>query len=444
MRLLTRTLMLLTVAVLSIATTSVVSAAPSDVATIRALRLENNRAIASRNVALMRAAYTPNIRLMDSDGTLYLGANAVTKTYADNEFKDPHFVTYVRRPSNITISADGSHAAEYGAWTGINTAPEHVYSGTYLASWQKRGGIWKIVYEAFSELDLAPQNVVDALHPTATFALGGTPDWLAVTKDSVWISNDALKAVQRVDVRTNTIVARIKMPGAPCSGLAYGFGSLWVPLCGAHPSVARVDPARNVITAILPIGPALSEGGITISGDSVWLVTGNGVLSRIDPTTNHIRQNISIAHGSYNPLFSDGTIWVTSGEKNTLTALDASSGNIIATVPVGSKPHFLTAGEGMVWTLNQGDGSVSKVDAKTKRVVATIDAGAPGGGGDIAYGAGSVWSTIISLPLTRIDAHTSAIRGQWGGRGGDAVRFGHQSIWLTDYFNGRLWRIPIR
>jgi streptogramin lyase len=381
---------------------------------------------------------------MDSDGMLYLGANAVAKTYADNEFKDPHFVAYVRRPSSITISADGKHAGEHGAWTGINTAPEHVYSGTYLASWQKYGATWKIVYEAFSELDLAPQDVVDALHPAATFALGGTPDWLAVTQDSVWISNDALKAVQRVDVRTNILAARIKMPGAPCSGLAYGFGSLWVPLCGAHPSLARVDPARNVIAAILPIGPALSEGGITISGDSVWLVTGNGVLSRIDPTTNHIRQKISIARGSYNPLFSDGTIWVTSGEKDVLTALDASRGNIIATIPVGSQPHFLTAGEGAVWTLNQGDGSVTKVDAKRKRVVATIVAGAPGAGGDITYGGGSVWATIIGLPLTRIDARTSAVRSQWGGRGGDAARFGHQSIWLTDYFSGRLWRIPVR
>ncbi|MGA8533772.1 MAG: hypothetical protein WB615_06670 [Candidatus Tumulicola sp.] len=415
----------------------------SGVAAIRALRIANNVAIASHNVALMRKAWLPGIRLIETDGTLFSGSQSLASSYAQSEFRDVNFVAYVRRPSRIVVGNDGMHAAEYGEWTAIYKPPKRVRSGTYLASWRKTDAGWKIAYEAYVALNLEPQSVADILRPRATIVLGGSPDWLAVTSDSVWVSNDALGAVQRIDAATNRLVARVRVPGKPCSGLAYGFDSLWVPLCGVHPGLARVDPKTNTVSAVLPIGPGLSEGGITTSGDSVWMATGNGTLARIDPMTNRIRQKIAVARGSYNPLFSDGAVWVTSGDENLLTAIDASSGTIVATIPVGSQPRFLAAGGGAIWTLNQGDGSVSKVDARSKRVSASIASEIPGGGGEITFGGGSVWATIIGVPLTRIDAATGAIR-RWGGRGGDALRFGHESIWLTDYYDGLLWRIPIR
>ena len=81
----------------------------------------------------------------------------------------------------------------------------------------------------------------------------------------------------------------------------------------------RIDAATNKITATLAVGPADSEGGITVSGDSVWLVTGkNGTLARIDPATNTDRENISIAAGSYNPLYHDGVVWITGFDRSVL------------------------------------------------------------------------------------------------------------------------------
>ncbi len=351
----------------------------ADIAAIRALRLENNHAIESHDVTLMRKAWAPTIRVIESDGTTFSGSGSLAASYASVEFNDKRFVAYVRRPTTITISAEGKSAAESGFWTAIFQTAE---------------------------------------------------------ARSFWNLSRFVAKIRR------GLAARITLPGEPCSGLANGFGSIWVPLCGTHPSLARVDPVTNSIAAVLPIGPALSEGGITASNDSVWMTTGNGELARINPKTNRVRQTISLAPGSDNPLYSDGIIWITSGDRNLLTALDASSGQIVATIAVGSKPRFLAAGDGAVYTLNQGDGSVSKIDAKEKRVTATIAAGIPGGGGEITYGAGSAWATIIGVPLTQILSNSLTVR-QWGGRGGDAVRFGHASIWLTDYYNGILWRIPI-
>jgi streptogramin lyase len=266
-----------------------------------------------------------------------------------------------------------------------------------------------------------------------------------VTDDAVWVAGTKPYSVQHIDAITNGIVAKVTLPGEACSGLAFGFGSVWVPVCGKKPALVRVDAHQNKVIATLPIRPAGEEGGITTSTDSVWMVTDKtGTLSRIDPASDSVRQKISIPPGSYNPIFSDGIVWISGVESDVLTAVDSASGKVLASIPVGSKPRFLTSGAGSIWTLNQGDGTVSRIDEKSRGVIATIQVGIPGTGGDIGYGADSVWATVFDIPLTRIDATTDRVVKQWIGNGGDSLRFGFDSIWITDYKKGLLSRIPIR
>ena len=130
-------------------------------------------------------------------------------------------------------------------------------------------------------------------------------------------------------------------------------------------------------------------------------------------------------------------------DRSVLTAVDASTGGVLDSVPVGSKPRFLTAGGGSIWTLNQGDGTASRVDEKSRKVIATVQVGIPGTGGDVGYGADSVWLTVFDVPLTRVDATTNRVAKQWIGKGGDSLRFGFGSLWITDYKKGLLSRIPI-
>jgi virginiamycin B lyase len=283
-----------------------------------------------------------------------------------------------------------------------------------------------------------------SLKPSATLKIGGTADWVLVTDDAVWVAGTKPYSVQHIDPITNRIVAKVALPGEACSGLAFGFGSLWIPVCGKKPSLVQVDVHENAVIATLPVPAVEAEGGITTSTDSVWLVTDkNGTLSRIDPSTNSVRQKVSIPPGSYNPIFSSGIVWVTGVERGVLTAVDASTGSVLDSVPVGSKPRFLTAGGSSIWTLNQGDGSVTRVDEKSRKVLASIQAGIPGTGGDIDYGAGSVWLSVFDVPLTRVEATTNRVLKQWIGKGGDSLRFGFASVWITDYKKGILSRIPI-
>jgi hypothetical protein len=97
---------------------------------------------------------------------------------------------------------------------------------------------------------------------------------------------------------------------------------------------------------------------------------------------------------------------------------------------------------GSIWTLNQGDGSLTRVDAKSRKVMATITLGIPGPGGDICYSADSVWASVFGVPLSQVDVKTNKLLRQWVGRGGDSLRFGQDSLWLTDSHHGLVWRIP--
>ncbi len=283
-----------------------------------------------------------------------------------------------------------------------------------------------------------------SLHPTALIRLGHTADWVAVTSDAVWVGSTGPNAVHRIDPGSNRRIATVRLPGEPCAGLAVGFGSLWVPLCAPVPVLARVDLATNRLAAVLKPGPAAAEGGIAASADSLWLVTDKqGTFARIDPASGRVRQTVRLPPGAFNPVYSEGVLWVSRVAGSELLAVDAATGALLASAPTGPAPRFLTAGGGAVWTLNQGDGSLSRIDRATHLATARTLLGTPGHGGDIAYDAGTVWTTFAGVPLTATDATTGTVRRQWYGPGGDSLGIGHGAIWLTDYHQGTIARIPL-
>jgi YVTN family beta-propeller protein len=281
-----------------------------------------------------------------------------------------------------------------------------------------------------------------SLKPLAVFPVEGTPDWQAVTEDAVWVSNGPRNTVHRLDAKTNQVVAVVEVGQRPCSGLAAGFGSVWVPNCGSR-TVSRVDTATNQVVATIPVGPANSEGGIAASPEAVWMATDleNGTLVRIDPASNRVTAEIDIAPGSVGVAYGEGFVWVSSVQHSVVTKVNPKTNQVEAVIAVGPNPRFLTTGAGSVWTLNQGDGTVTRVDAATNQVITHIPTGAPGAGGEIAYGEGYVWFTVFEIPITQIDPATNTVVKQWFGEGGDAIRIGHGSIWLSNLRQQNLWRI---
>ncbi|MEJ1962138.1 MAG: hypothetical protein WDO56_11590 [Gammaproteobacteria bacterium] len=281
------------------------------------------------------------------------------------------------------------------------------------------------------------------LKVTATIAIAKRTDWIKLTPSSVWVGSKAPFAVSEIDPKTNRVVT-VELPGDPCGGLGADADNLWVPLCGATPKLAKVDLKTRTLSAVFDVGPGRPEGGIAVGAGSVWLmIDTQGTLARIDPATGSITGKVQLPPGSYNPLFSEGRLWVTRADGAELTVVDARTTKVVDHVPTGQHPRFLTAGAGAVWILNQGDGSLSRIDVAKRRPVETVPLQTPGPGGDIAYADGRVWTTMMKTPLTAVDAARSVVLCQWKGAGGDAIGVGHGAIWLTDLPTGTVLRIAL-
>jgi len=283
------------------------------------------------------------------------------------------------------------------------------------------------------------QRTMASITPTAVFAVDGTPDWMAVTEDSVWVASSPKNAVVQLDAKTNK-VGRSVTVAKPCSGLAYGFGSIWSPSCSEH-KLVRFNPATGAIEAKINAGPADSEGGITTGAGSLWMVTDKkGVLSRIDGKTTQVVKTIEVPAGSVACTFGGDAVWVSSPDQSLVARVDPKTNQLTDKIAVGKAPRFMTFGAGSAWTLNQGDGTISRIDAATRKVI-TIAAGLPGEGGEIAYGEGAVWATLFGFPITKVDTVTNRVVRQWKGKGGDSIRAAHGSVWLTFLYDKKVWRI---
>ena len=64
----------------------------------------------------------------------------------------------------------------------------------------------------------------------ATIHIEGYPDFLEIAFGSLWVSNEGVGAVQRIDARTNKIIGQIKI-NEPCAAMAAGYRSIWVASC---------------------------------------------------------------------------------------------------------------------------------------------------------------------------------------------------------------------
>jgi ketosteroid isomerase-like protein len=122
---------------------------------VRAQRAEYNAAIAAHDAVRLRRFLVDDYHLiLGSSGDVDSGADAATRGYADEEFKDPTFVTYRRTPTSIVIAQSGKRIAETGRFEGIWRKPNGTMrrTGVYLAMWIPFGGTWRLKSEAFVTL----------------------------------------------------------------------------------------------------------------------------------------------------------------------------------------------------------------------------------------------------------------------------------------------------
>lgn len=284
------------------------------------------------------------------------------------------------------------------------------------------------------------QIPMESLKALAEVPVDGKPGGIAVG-DAVWVMNSPKELVVRIDGKTNKALEPVVGFHKPCSGLAIGFGSVWVPNCGDH-SISRIDLKTAQLTATLPIGAAEVQRGVAISPDSAWILTDNKTtLSRVDPETNQVVSEMRLGAGCNDILFAETALWVTCPAQNKVLRIDPQTNLVVNRIEVSAKPHSLAAGENSIWVLCLADGKVEKIDPKTNKVATTIELGVPNAEGNIAVGDGFLWATLTGFPVNRVDLATNKVIQQFTGDGGGLIYSGLGSLWLANVEKGSVWRI---
>ena len=144
---------------------------------------------------------------------------------------------------------------------------------------------------------------------------------------SVWTIEHDRGMVAQIEPKTNEVVKET-IVGARPENIAFGVGSVWTANGVGGASVSRVNPKAHK-----EVAPTIKTGlpmyGVAVGGGSVW-ATGSqegcehsekgAALVRIDPTTNKVvgRTNIRCASGVE---MADDAVWVSSGV-GTLTRVE--------------------------------------------------------------------------------------------------------------------------
>jgi virginiamycin B lyase len=48
---------------------------------------------------------------------------------------------------------------------------------------------------------------------------------------------------------------------------------------------------------------------------------------------------------------------------------------------------------------------------------------------------------VFQIPISEIDPETNQVIRQWVGEGGDSIRAGHGSVWLSNLRAHTIWRL---
>jgi virginiamycin B lyase len=138
------------------------------------------------------------------------------------------------------------------------------------------GGVWVACTYARSLVRIDPStNRVAAAIPVQEYPLA-----VSAGRGAVWVRNEDSSSVSRVDPASNRVVATISGMPAPVGrtgddAMALGPDGLWV----TGVQLLRVDPRRDRVAARID----LSGSGVAEGFGSLWVTSIVGTVQRIDP-----------------------------------------------------------------------------------------------------------------------------------------------------------------
>jgi YVTN family beta-propeller protein len=226
--------------------------------------------------------------------------------------------------------------------------------------------------------------------------------------------------------------------GSP-DGLAYGDGSVWA-VDSTDGTLSRINPATHGIIQQITVGS--TPAAVTVTGGNVWVAnSGDGTVSQISAAANTVVQTIPVGNDPVAIASGPSGVWVANQGDDTVDRINPTTGTPTRTVPVGGRPDGIAVGRGAVWVANGQDGTVTRIDPATGQPSGPISVGSGPAGITVTHGA--VWvANSLDLTVSKIDPATGIVTGTTPvGDGPSAIAAAKNAIWVSDEFDATLDRI---
>jgi YVTN family beta-propeller protein len=209
----------------------------------------------------------------------------------------------------------------------------------------------------------------------------------------------------------------------------------------------RIRPRRAIVAGVtlllVAVVAALAERG---GGTSVRVQPNS--IEAIDAATGRLVAAVSVGSGPGSLAFGAGSLWVANLNDQTISRIDPGSLRTLRTIPVADPPTSIVAAAGALWLVESNPTqeyvSVARLDPEfdTARVVARVgDVVADSPAALVAQGS-SLWVAPSFGDVSRLDMSTQRVTAHFdpdASPAGLAVGFGAE--WVTDSDAGTVTRI---
>jgi YVTN family beta-propeller protein len=226
--------------------------------------------------------------------------------------------------------------------------------------------------------------------------------------------------------------------GSP-EGLAYGDGSVWA-ADSTEGRLSRINPATYAVIQQIPVGSAPTA--VTVTGQDVWVTNGgDGTVSRINAAANTVVQQIPVGNVPVAIANGRSGVWVANAGDDTVSRIDPATGTVTKTVQAGGRPDGIAVGPHAVWVANSEDGTISQIDPVTGDVNGPISVGS--GPAGIAVTPTAVWvANALDHTVSKIDPAADRVTDVIGvGDGPSAIVAATDGVWVSNEFDATLNRI---
>jgi YVTN family beta-propeller protein len=232
--------------------------------------------------------------------------------------------------------------------------------------------------------------------------------------------------------RSLVLLAALVILAGAVTGIVFATtGGSGKPLLATPNSLAVIDPGKNRVVGVVPIGS--TPRGVTVGKRYVWTAnTADGTVSQIDPSTLRVVQTIGVGKAATDLVEVDGLVWVATGSDDTVVRIDARSGGILGSLQL---PHDFTAsaytiaaGATGIWVGSGND--IVKIDPAADAVAGRLPY--KGGINAIALDGSTIWVASSNERVARFSSSAARQTAEISlGEIPTGIAVGGGSVWVA-------------